>query len=583
LRDCFHHRGDSLWWFTELYLHREGRVPSWLETLRAAERCLDLHQPDSVGIDTGSTEAAVIVSAVAGRRGVAVQPIPAGSAGSWSSRWRLEARAAFYTARAHFARPRRRDGGEGRGGVAAFVHSAFWRSPPSAGGPRDGADRPEHLRGLEGEEGYIGPVLEALGRRLPQAALTLIGVGPRVNFRARRWRRTVAAAGAPPLPFAPVEAFADARAIAPSLAVWQRRHEMERRLLSSATLREASRLAGYDLWPLLEPELRGIVELQWPWSARAMDEAGAVLDALEPAGALTYAEAGGWGRAIVLEARRRGIPSFGLQHGFIYRHWLNYLHEPDEMAPSRLVPSDAGFPRPTQTLVFDRYAEEHLRQAGHFADGEVVVTGNPRLDALAAAAAAFDGARRDAMRRSVRAPAGAAIVMVVAKYTQIRHVLRQVAEAAGAVAPAVHLVVKCHPAETPAPYVRALDGFGHVSVVPASADLAGWLAVARGLVTVNSTAAIDALVLGVPSLVVDLPNNLSPFVEAGIMLGAGTPEAIRTGLSDLVAEGSRRSALLADGLAFLSRYGIRADGRAAERAADAIQAGMSAAMAGLTG
>ena len=36
----------------------------------------------------------------------------------------------------------------------------------------------------------------------------------------------------------------------------------------------------------------------------------------------------------------------------------------------------------------------------------------------------------------------------------------------------------------------------------------------------NSTVAIDALVLGVPALVVGLPNNLSPFVEAGAMLGA---------------------------------------------------------------
>ena len=37
----------------------------------------------------------------------------------------------------------------------------------------------------------------------------------------------------------------------------------------------------------------------------------------------------------------------------------------------------------------------------------------------------------------------------------------------------------------------------------------------------NSTAAIDALVLGVPALVVGLPNNLSPFVDAGVMAGAG--------------------------------------------------------------
>ena len=36
----------------------------------------------------------------------------------------------------------------------------------------------------------------------------------------------------------------------------------------------------------------------------------------------------------------------------------------------------------------------------------------------------------------------------------------------------------------------------------------------------NSTVAIDGLVLGVPALVIGLPNNLSPFVDAGVMLGA---------------------------------------------------------------
>ena len=89
----------------------------------------------------------------------------------------------------------------------------------------------------------------------------------------------------------------------------------------------------------MREQLAGIALLQWPWSARAMDEAGAALDAFGPAVAVTYAEAGGWGRALSLECRRRGIPSAGLQHGFIYRHWLNYLHEPDEMLPD---PDQAG-------------------------------------------------------------------------------------------------------------------------------------------------------------------------------------------------------------------------------------------------
>ena len=78
-----------------------------------------------------------------------------------------------------------------------------------------------------------------------------------------------------------------------------------------------------------------------------MDEAGAALDP-RPSAALTYAEAGGWGRAIVLECRRRGIATAGLQHGFIYRHWLNYRHEPDEMAARPGAPVPTRVPAPVR-------------------------------------------------------------------------------------------------------------------------------------------------------------------------------------------------------------------------------------------
>ena len=150
------------------------------------------------------------------------------------------------------------------------------------------------------------------------------------------------------------------------MRLWRERHELRRALWRSDDLRAAAQIAGCDCWPIIRNELAGVALLQWPWSARAMDEAGAALDALGPSAALTYAEAGGWGRAIVLECRRRGIPTAGLQHGFIHRHWLNYLHEPDEMAADPDHPADAGFPHPSVTLLFDAYAARHLSQEGHF-------------------------------------------------------------------------------------------------------------------------------------------------------------------------------------------------------------------------
>jgi hypothetical protein len=77
-------------------------------------------------------------------------------------------------------------------------------------------------------------------------------------------------------------------------------------------------------------------------------------------------------------------------------------------------------------------------------------------------------------------------------------------------------------------------------------------------------------VLGVPALVVGLPNNLSPFVEAGVMVGANGEEAIRHRLQALLYDPEARRHLIEAARRFASAHGMRADGQAAARAAEAI-------------
>ena len=85
--------------------------------------------------------------------------------------------------------------------------------------------------------------------------------------------------------------------------------------------------------------------------------------------------------------------------------------------------------------------------------------------------------------------------------------------------PDVRLVVNAIPPR-PASRISALaKGVSNVTVAPATAGLAMLTRAARLLVTVNSTAAIEAMVMGLPSLVLALPNNLSPFVDHGALAG----------------------------------------------------------------
>jgi hypothetical protein len=148
-------------------------------------------------------------------------------------------------------------------------------------------------------------------------------------------------------------------------------------------------------------------------------------------------------------------------------------------------------------------------------------------------------------------------------------VLPALAEAMSAL-PDVRLAIKTHPAETTGEYATIAAGRPNIRVLPASTPLAPLLRGSRAVITVNSTVAVDAAVLGIPSLVLGLPNNLSPFVDAGIMAGVPAGEPIQPMLSRILYDEGFRLQLERDRVTYLTRFGMSSDGRAAVRSADAV-------------
>ena len=438
-RSRFTLRGDSLWWFAELYLHKEQAIHLPCDARgvrragrpRAAARGPARERPPSGGRSRAR--------------------LPAGEVRHTGPDWpqdsswltRMEMRATALAAGARLSRLRTRPAPRARGRVAAFVHRAFWRA--------DGADGRAEV--------YIGPILREIETRLTPGDVRYVGVGPRTNFRARRWwdaLRTGDERG-----IVPIERYAPASALKAARQVFRERHAIRRPVMGEPAIRAHAVIRGVDCWPLVREQLAGIALLQFPWSARAMDEAAAALDALAPEVAVTYAEAGGWGRAIALEARRRGVPLAGLQHGFVYRHWLNYRHEPDEMRPDPANAADRGFPLPAATLLFDEHTPEHLARAGGFPEDAMAVTGSARFDDLASAMAALQPADIQRARRDAGATGDQMLIVFAGKEREARRVLPGLIAAVGTM-PAVQLAIKPHPAETPAVYAAAAAGTANV-------------------------------------------------------------------------------------------------------------------------
>jgi hypothetical protein len=551
-RERFTYRGDSLWWFAELYLHKERAILTLCRAIRAAEVLIECERPRAIRFVKADRVVRTAVHGTAARAGITCRGPSESSAALRLAAMDTRSAALAVAAMASPGRPRP-GSAHPAAPVAAFVHRAFWKP----GGPEDGS-----------AEAYIGPVLRAIEERLPDGAIDYIGIGPSTNFRVRRWWKPAPKTGRGVVP---VEQLVPSSAMRGSWDLWGSRHDIRRALETSDDVRAAAVMRGCDCWPIVREAVAGIALLQFPWSARAMDEASAALDAVRPGVVITYAEAGGWGRALALEARRRAIPMVGLQHGFIYRHWLNYRHEPDEMRPPFDGSSDAGFPLPTLTLVFDEYAAEHLVRAGRFPREALAVTGSPRLDAMVAEANRLSRDDIDRARREAGAEAGQPLVLIVSKFSEIRPHLPALLDALRSLEQ-VRGAIKTHPAETPALYEAAAAAAHNLRILPSAAPLAPLLRGAAVVVTVNSTVAIDSLVLGVPALSIGLPNNLSPFVDAGAMAGAASDDDIGPALRRVLYDQGFREQLGTTAAATAARYRIAPDGGAAMRSATAILA-----------
>jgi hypothetical protein len=137
--------------------------------------------------------------------------------------------------------------------------------------------------------------------------------------------------------------------------------------------------------------------------------------------------------------------------------------------------------------------------------------------------------------------------------------------------PDVRIAIKTHPGETPDVY-ETVRSIPNVTILPASVPLGPLLAASRAVITVNSTVALDAAVIGIPALVIGLPNNLTPFVDAGMMAGspAGDDEGAARLLERILYDEEFGQQLNEARQRVLSAFRIESDGLAASRAAGAV-------------
>jgi hypothetical protein len=547
LRDLLEWKGVSLWWFAELYLHHSTAAPRYVRWIETCERLLAAERPDEVeasGLDSAET---LLLARTCTARGVLFQGAPPQPRAAGAGRVLLRAR--LNRAKADGSRWKARLRGRPTGSPPAqrrvlfLSHAAFWR---------------RRARG-EWYEHYFDRLIPAV-QADPDLDAVVIAVGPRAAHRRRGLRDRVREwldLRGPAAPYVHVNRYTDERVLSATREAERRVRAAWRTLRASPAVREAFSHHGVAFADLCEADLAGTLLLQLPWAVRCWEEMARVIESVRPALVCLYAESSGWGRAAVAACREAGVPTLAIQHGILYPKYYSYRHGPGER----------GCPLPDRTALFGESARRLLLELGHYPPESLVLTGSPKFDDLIAAAAGRD---RGALRRGLGVGEGERLVVVASRHRAIREthasigpVLPGLVRAIESL-PATRCLVKPHPAEAAADYDADLAGAARIQVLPKS-DLVELLQAADLLVTVESLSAVEALVLGLPVVVLNQPNHLRELVDRGVALGVGAGEDPRPALEAALFDAPTRERLATARGRYLDEVALGVDGRATAR------------------
>ncbi|MGE0452861.1 MAG: UDP-N-acetylglucosamine 2-epimerase [Vicinamibacteria bacterium] len=514
----------SLWWFAELYLHHSTEATHCVRLAESFLRLLErtgAEEVEAFGLDETET---LLLSRACVVRGALFQ----GEAGRarrprrQTRRIELESRlndwkTAAAALKSSLAGPPPAPPAGRR--VLFLSHAAFWKERTREGRHEIYEHYFDRLLPEVERSGGLRPFVVAVG---PRAAFRRRALGDRL----RDWFGPRAGG-----PYVHMNRYSDTRVRDVTWRASARARELWRGLRRSPALALAFSHRGVRFDDLGEPALAGTLLLQVPWAVRSIEEARAALVATRPSVLALYAESSGWGRAALVAARELGVPALGIQHGILYPRYYSYMHAPGEEA----------CPRPDRTAVFGEAARRFLVEEGRYRPESLVVTGSPKFDELLETARSWDA---EALRRDFGVGPGERLVAVASRYHGIRRTHQSIGSAFASLVravdtlPGVRLVVKPHPAEPASDYEQAARVLGsqRLRVLPPQAPLLELLHACDVLVTVESLSAVEALVLGRPVLILNMPTNLAEMVEAGAALGVAAGEdpaaALRAALDD---------------------------------------------------
>lgn len=197
-----------------------------------------------------------------------------------------------------------------------------------------------------------------------------------------------------------------------------------------------------------------------------------IFDLIEPQALVATYETGFYAKALIYEAKKRGIPSFGVQHGALMKINADYIFTRGDISPD-------------YTLVYGKYAQEFLVEKKKYPKESIIIVGAPRYDVLTKLDKIYGACIDEIIEKFGISDYILVDSSVLIKNNELIRVLKKFEN---------NIIVKVHPSQN-----KKMFKFKNVSK---DFNIIKLIYFSKAIITACSTIAIESLTLGKPVLII---------------------------------------------------------------------------------
>jgi len=280
-------------------------------------------------------------------------------------------------------------------------------------------------------------------------------------------------------------------------------------------------------------------------------------------------ECGLYGKAAIFAGKNAGLPTVAIQHGVLGESNIDLLRTAEELADG-LTPSYN--PTPDKTLVSGEYYKTLLTDFGHSEDS-IVPLGQPKYDILAKADKIFN---KERIRKTFGIKPHEKMLLLASQpfpNEENKTFFKSLFKAVKKI-PKIKLVIKLHPNEYDSSLHKntAKEAGVDVAIIK-DINTLELLYACDALITVSSTVALEAMILGKPVLIANLAGKPAqvPYVESGAAVGVYKDSDMIPIIKKVLFGNETMKKLEEPRKKFVFDHACKIDGMAARRIADVIR------------